>query len=250
MMTTIKSVKTLTFHLYKSERLKGQMKEGEQDVKLNQSPFKVYLKVQKPNEGAEVLYIEGANSGNARVYPGSFPYVTLNLDPDGSILRKDQHHSVKELGFKYTGEVISTLHDKFKDKMSEYFQIVGEVEHKGRKCWKVTIDNKQYAYENYTVKSGEDILKIARRLKLNEYMLLEQNKLGSFTSVKAGQVIKVPNSYCKSIEAYLDKETFLPIYQRMSDEHGLVAIYEYTNLKVNPPIKPEEFTETYTGYKF
>jgi outer membrane lipoprotein-sorting protein len=250
MMSTIKNIRTLRFHLYKSERIKGEMKAGEQDVKLNQTPFKVYLKVKSPNAGAEVLYLEGTNSNNALVYPGSFPYVNLNLDPDGSILRKDQHHSVKELGFKYTGEVIGTLHDRFKDKMNEYFQVLGEVEYKGVKCYKVFIDNKQYAYENYTVKAGENLLTIARRLKVNEYMLLEQNKLGSFTSVKAGQVIKVPNSYCKTIEAYIDKQTFLPIYQKMSDEHGLVAIYEYSGLKVNPTIAPEEFTEDFKDYKF
>ena len=250
MMSTIKNIRTLRFHLYKTERIKGQMRAGEQEVKLNQSPFKVYLKVKSPNAGAEVLFLDGTNSNNALVYPGSFPYINLNLDPDGSILRNNQHHSVKELGFKYTGEVISTLHDRFKDKMTDYFQVLGEVEHKGVKCYKVLIDNKQYGYENYTVRAGENILSIARRLKVNEYMLLEQNKLSSFTSIKTGQVIKVPNSYCKSIEAYVDKQTFLPIYQKMSDEHGLVAIYEYSGLKVNPTIGAEEFTDGFKDYKF
>ena len=52
MMSTIDGIKTLSFHMDKTERIKGKMVPGSQDVKLNVDPFKVYLKVQVPNEGA------------------------------------------------------------------------------------------------------------------------------------------------------------------------------------------------------
>lgn len=250
MMTTIDGIKTLTFKLEKTERINGKMMPGSQDVKMNVTPHQCYLKIHVPNKGAEVLYREGENKGNCRVNPNAFPYMTLNLDPDGDILRKDQHHSVKELGFKYTGDVLNYVYNKYKSKMDDYVTINGEIVHDGRKCWNVTLENKEYKIENYTVLAGETILKIARKLRLDEYSLLELNGIKNFDDVKAGQVIKVPNSMCKKIEMYIDQATSLPLYQKMFDEKGLMATYTYTNLKINPTLKTGELTEDYSEYKF
>jgi LysM repeat protein len=250
MMATIDGIKTLSFKLDKTERIKGKMMPGSQDVKLNVTPHQCYLKIHVPNKGAEVLYREGENKGNAKVNPNAFPYMTLNLDPDGDILRKDQHHSVKELGFKYTGDVLNYVYNKYKSKMDDYVSINGEVTYDGRKCLNVTLTNKEYKIESYTVQAGEDILKIARKLRLDEYSLLELNNIKDFDDVKTGQVIKVPNSMCKKIEMYIDKENYLPLYQKMWDDKGLMATYEYTKLRINPTFKPEEFTESYSEYDF
>jgi outer membrane lipoprotein-sorting protein len=250
MMATIDGIKTLTFRLDKTERINGKMMPGSQDVKLNVTPHQCYLLIHVPNKGAEVLYREGENKGNCRVSPNAFPYMTLNLDPDGDILRKDQHHSVKELGFKYTGDVLNFVYNKYRSKMDEYVTINGELVHDGRKCWNVTLENKEYKIENYTVLAGEDILKIARKLRLDEYSLLELNGIKSFDAVKAGQVIKVPNSMCKKIEMYVDQATYLPLYQKMYDEKGLMASYTYTNLQINPTFKKGELTEDFEGYNF
>ena len=250
MMKSIDNIKTVSFHLDKTERIKGKMAPGSQDVKLNVSPFKVYLKVQVPNKGAEVLYIAGQNDGKAKVNPNAFPYMTLNLDPDGSILRKDQHHSVKELGFGYTGDLLDFVYKKYKDKINDYVKLNGEVTFDGRKCWNITLTNKEYAIESYTVKSGETILSIARKLRLDEYSLLELNNIKNFDDVKTGQSIKVTNSLCKQIEMYFDKETYLPVYQKLFDHKGLMATYEYTNLKVNPHFHADEFNAEYKEYDF
>lgn len=250
MMASIEKIKTLTFKLDKSERIGGKMVPGSQTVKVQAKPFKTYVLVHVPDKGAEVLFIEGENGGNAKVSPNKFPYMTLNLDPEGSILRNNQHHSVRQLGFEYTGKVLKHVYDQYNDKMEDYVQVHGEVTYDGRKCWNVTLTNKQYALNDYTVKAGENVIAIARKTHTNEYELLELNKLGGYDKVKAGQVIKVPNSYCKKIEMYIDQQNHLPIYQKMYDGNGLIAVYEYKNLKINPSIKPEEFTPNFEGYKF
>ncbi len=249
MMVSIDNIKTVSFHLDKTERVKGKMAPGSQDVKLNVEPFKVYLKVQVPNEGAEVLYIEGQNKGNAKVNPGGW-LPNINLDPDGSILRKDQHHSVKELGFTYTGDLINFVYNKFKSKINDYVSINGDITFDGRECLTVTLTNKEYKIETYTVKAGEDIIKIARKLRLDEYALLELNDIKDFDDVKAGQSIKVPNSLCKKIEMYIDKENYLPLYQKLFDEKGLMATYEYTNVKINPHFHADEFSAEFKDYDF
>ena len=250
MMTTIDGIKTMTFRLDKSERIDGKMIPGSQDVKLQASPFKTYLKIHAPNKGAEVLFIEGANGNQSKVNPNAFPFMTLNLDPEGSILRKDQHHSVRQLGFTYTGKVLNHVYKTFNTKIDDYVTVNGEVTYDGRKCWNVTLNNKEYALNNYTVKAGESVIDIARKTHTNEYELLEINKLSGYDKVKAGQIIKVPNSYCKKIEMYIDQQNSLPIYQKMYDAKGLIGVYEYKNVKINPTIKPEEFTTEFSGYKF
>ena len=250
MMTTIDGINTLSFRLDKTERIKGKMMPGSQDVKLNVTPHQCYLKIHVPNKGAEVLYREGENKGNCKVNPNAFPYMTLNLDPDGDILRKDQHHSVKELGFKYTGDLLNYVYNKYKSKMDDYVSINGEITYDGRKCLNVTLTNKEYKIESYTVQAGEDFLKIARKLRLDEYALLELNGKKNFDDVKVGQTIKVPNSLCKKIEMYIDKETYLPLYQKLFDEKGLMATYEYTNLKINPHFHADEFNADFEEYDF
>ncbi|MFT4595650.1 MAG: outer membrane lipoprotein-sorting protein [Bacteroidia bacterium] len=250
MMTTIDGIKTVSFKLDKTERIKGKMMPGSQDVKLNVTPHQCYLKIHVPNKGAEVLYREGENKDNCKVNPNAFPYMTLNLDPDGSILRKDQHHSVKQLGFKYTGDLLNHVYTKYKSKINEFVTINGEVTYDGRKCLNITLTNKEYKIESYTVLAGENLLKIARKLRLDEYALLELNGKKNFDDVKAGQTIKVPNSLCKKIEMYIDKENYLPLYQKLYDEKGLMATYEYTKLVINPTFKPGELTTEYSEYDF
>jgi outer membrane lipoprotein-sorting protein len=54
----------------------------------------------------------------------------------------------------------------------------------------------------------------------------------------------------KRIVVYIDKLTYLPIYQELYDTKGLMATYEYHNLVVNPVITEEEFTKGYKGYGY
>jgi outer membrane lipoprotein-sorting protein len=48
----------------------------------------------------------------------------------------------------------------------------------------------------------------------------------------------------------VDKEYMLPVNNKVFDDKGLFETYEYFDLKVNPPIAPEEFTKTYKDYNF
>ena len=102
-----------------------------------------------------------------------------------------------------------------------------------------------------TVKKGENITTIARRLRLSEYMILENNpKISSYTDVKEGQIISIPNAYAKLTLLLIDKEYLLPVNNKVFDDKGVFEMYEYHDLKVNVPIAPEEFTKNYKGYHF
>ena len=71
-----------------------------------------------------------------------------------------------------------------------------------------------------------------------------------YNDVSEGQKIKIPIVYVKKSVLYIDKISYLPIKQVMSDDKGLFEEYEFINLKVNSPISEEEFTEGFKDYNF
>ena len=49
---------------------------------------------------------------------------------------------------------------------------------------------------------------------------------------------------------YVDVKSYLPIFQRLFDNKGVVAEYEYRDLQINPTIPEEEFTKGFKEYGF
>ena len=68
-------------------------------------PFSVYMTFLKPTsvKGREVLYVEGANSGNIVAHEGGFKgrlLPTMNLDPHGMIAMQGQRYPITDFGFE------------------------------------------------------------------------------------------------------------------------------------------------------
>jgi hypothetical protein len=227
------------------------MLTGEQDVKYLHSPRKTYAYLHSPSKGTEVLWIENENSGKVLVKPTSFPYISVNLSPFGSVLRKSNHHTVHQIGFDYIAGIIANIAQKSGSHFSQYFLYQGEVNFEGRNCYKILIDYTPYQYIDYTVQTGENLTKIARKMFVSDYMIKQINPdVADYDDVKAGQRIKVPNAYARKTVLYIDKENYLPLVQKMYDEKGLFAHYEFHHLELNPVIKSEEFSRDYKEYNF
>jgi outer membrane lipoprotein-sorting protein len=244
---SIDKLKTLRYELKCKERIKGKMQHTESKVKLQISPRKLYISV----NGPEVLWIEGQNHGDAYVNPGAFPYINLNLDPYGVLMRKDQHHTIHEMGFQYLADILKHGKKRVGDKVDKYFKVASDEKFNGRPCYKLTIAFPDFAWGSYVVKKGENLTTIARKLRLSEYMILERNaKIKWYDDVKEGQVIQVPNAYAKLTILYIDKEYMLPVSNNVFDDLGLYETYEYYNMRINTIIHPEEFNKGYKDYKF
>jgi hypothetical protein len=243
----VNNVKTLRYNLQCNERIKGRMQHTESKVKLQVSPRKLYLNIR----GVEVLWGQGMNNGEALVNPNAFPYVNLNLDTYGSLMRKDQHHTIHEMGYHYLADILRDGLKRAGDNIDKYFKVLGEEKYNGRDCYQLSISFPDFAWGNYTVKKGENLITISRKLHVSEYMVLENNpKLSSYHDVKEGQVIKVPNAYAKLTLLLIDKEYMIPVNNKVFDDKGLYETYEYYNLQVNTYIAPEEFTKGYKDYHF
>lgn len=248
MVKSINDLERLKYSLKIIERGKKGFNHYESSVKLNRKPRKIYLYI----KGIELLWVSGWNNNKAYVKPNSFPYVNLSLDPLGYLMRQDQHHTLNEMGVDYFASIIEYIAIKKLDKFDTYFKFEGEERVNNRPCYKIIIDNKDFAYENYTVGDHESITSIARKLHISEYMILEVNpKLHDYFDIlKKGQVLKVPNAYAKHVTLYIDQLYFLPISIKILDDKGLYEQYDYHFLQVNPKIDDEEFTKTYKDYKF
>lgn len=245
----IHDVKSLKYHLKIIERGKKGFNYYESAVKFNKNPRQIYLYI----KGIEVLFLEGKNNNKALVNPGGFPYITLNLDPMGDLMRQDQHHTLNEMGYDYFSTVIQhTMKKVDRSHFDDYFKLLGEEKINNRQCYKIIINNKDFAYKDYTVQAGESITSIARKFFVSEYMILEKNPKFKdyFDPLKKGQVIKVPNSYCRSVLLYIDKFYFVPVSVKVIDDKGLFEEYNYHFLQVNPKFEEGEFTRTYKDYKF
>ena len=246
-LKSIANAKTLRYDLQRNERVKGKMNYSESSVKLQISPRKLYINI----NGQEVLWTVGTNNGDALVNPGTFPYINLNLDPMGSLMRKNQHHTIHELGMEYLAEILKSGMKHYGDSLYKHFVILGEEKYMNRTCYRLSVAFPDFTWTPYTAAKGESILSIARRLHVSEFMILEKNpKISWYNDKLDGQVIQIPNAYAKLFLLMIDKENMLPISEKIFDDKGLFETYEFFNLKVNSAISPEEFTEDYKDYNF
>lgn len=248
MLKSIHDAERFKYNLKITERGKKGMNHYESAVKLNRNPRKIYLYI----KGIELLWVTGWNNNKAYVKPNSFPYFNLSLDPLGSLMRQDQHHNLNDMGFDYFGSIVGYMAKKVGNNFDEYFKLESKEYYNNRSCYKIIINNKDFAYETYTVVENESITSIARKLHISEYMILEVNpKLNDYFDIlKVGQKLKVPNAYAKDVTLYIDQLYFLPIGVKVSDDIGLYEQYDYFFLQVNPKIEDAEFTKTFKGYKF
>jgi outer membrane lipoprotein-sorting protein len=245
MMKQIKAIKTLQYDFDKNERFEGKIVVSKQFVKQNITPKKIFMHLKEgPNSGSDVWFIPGENGGKARVSASKF-VPTLSLSPFSSLMRDKQRNTIYELGFEYMGNLIYQNYLRFKDKgdaliKDGWAKYDGIIKYDGKDCHKVTMTDKSYKIVNYTVLAGETTRKIAQKLLLDEYGLIELN---GTAALKTGQIIKVPTSFCKEIMIYIDVKTSLPMYTKIWDDKGMVGEYAYHNLILNPTFTDADFKE-------
>ncbi|MBW8050307.1 MAG: DUF1571 domain-containing protein [Cytophagales bacterium] len=251
MFTKTKQIKTLTYTIKKQERIDGEMIRQISFVKLVRQPFKVYIKQDFPNKGMEALYVSGTNNNKALVNPNGFPWFNIRLDPYGSLMRANQHHTIHRSGFDYVVSILEYLFDKYDTIIDTMVKKQGTVICDGRACYVIMFSNPYFKFFDYTVRHGETLPAISERTKLSEYMILEKNEaVDDYEDVNSGQIIEIPNDYSPKMIIYIDKQRMIPLVMKIYDDQGLYEQYEYINVVVNPFFKPEEFTKEYKEYGF
>jgi hypothetical protein len=251
MLDAINNCRTSKYVADVVERIDGKLAASEMIIKVKNNPFSVYTYSINPDPGAEALFVRGENSNELLVNPKKFPYVNINMSPFNSLIRKGHHHTIYEVGFGFMGEVISYNINHREKEFYEGLTYDGEADYKGKSYYKLSINNPSFGYIDYTVQQGENLYIIGRKFYVSDYMILSINKnMNDFNDVKPGQVIKIPSTYAKKFELYIDKTNYLPVVQIIYDDKGLFGQYEYNSLIVNPVFAPDEFTSKFKDYKF
>jgi hypothetical protein len=250
MLNAIDQVKFVKFMIKSKERFGQQYLDKHNFMKIYQSPFQVYLKDQ--SNGVEVLYIDGWNSNKCYINPNGFPWTNVSFSPLADRVRQDQHHTIFEAGFWYLGRTMRALIKRIETEKRDYnrhFQYLGESSWGGVSYYKLSLVNDEFAYENYTLTKDETPRDIAQRLNLNDALIEAKNNIGH-GKLKAGTTIKIPNTFAKKVELFLDKNTFLPHIQVVYDENGLFEQYEMYNVEINPYFAPDEFSTSNKNFGF
>jgi hypothetical protein len=241
------TVQGLKYSLKCSERV-GPNKYNNfgSSVKLNRNPRKVYLYI----KGTELLWLQGKNGGKALVKPNKL-FINLNLDPMGTLMRQDQHHTIHEIGFDYIADILDYYGKMAGNDFDEQYKLLGEEVINGRPCYKIEITSPDYKIFNYTLSKPESLFSIARRLRISEYGIKKLNNSSDDLQVlKAGTVVKLSSHYSKKVILHVDHLYFLPIAFKVYDQEGLFESYDYSSMIVNPKFEADEFSKDYKTYGF
>ena len=248
MYDSIHAIKSLRQDILAIERVENAMLINRSKIKLQTNPRKVYFI--NPSKKLEILFNAEMQTDKALVKPHIFPYVSMQLDPRGNIMRKNQHYTIMELGYEFIGRSIALTISKDKEGLTN-FTYKGKVQKNGYSCHLIEYENKHYAYVDYKVGERETATSIALKLCVNDYLLRCNNDLlNDFGYLKKGRILKVPNLYCQKAVLFIDDHLALPVALSLYDDKGLFESYEYTNVQVNVPISAVEFLKTYKDYNF
>lgn len=251
MIQQTRSVHTLEYTMRKFERFNGKMVEQISNIKHNRVPYKVYAKQKYPNDGLEILYVEGENRDRVLINPNGFPWMNVSLAPHSSQLRKGQHHTVLDTGYDLVIGILEHLVTKYNTQTDDILSISDVTSINGRNCWVLELNNPNFKYQSYTVKEGETLISIAGKFKLGEHMILEKNHdVADYWDIKAGQKIRIPNDYCPKMILTIEQDRMLPVIMEIFDEEGVYELYEFQDVIINPTFKKDEFTRSFKEYGF
>lgn len=249
MFRKTKEIQTLTYEMSKEERIDGELQKQVSFTKLSRKPFKVYTKQLSPNEGIEVLFHKGDDT--ALVNPNGFPWFNLYLNPLGSRMTKNQHHTILDAGFDTFINILEHLFNKYDEEIDEMAEVTSVVDQNNRPCWKLAFNNPYYKINSYRVNEGESVIDIANRKYLSEYRILQLNpEIDDLKDVQPGEVIKIPNDYAQEMVLLIDKELYVPTKVIVYDDEGIFEKYEFSDIKIDPAFAENEFSPDFEGYDF
>ncbi|MDI1356252.1 MAG: DUF1571 domain-containing protein [bacterium] len=248
MYDSIKNIRTLRQNVHAIERIEKTYSNSVSEIKLQTRPEKVYFR--GLSKDVEILYDSEKPEVKALIKLHTFPYLMLNLDPRGNLMRKNQHYTIHELGYGFIGKSVALTINKDRDGIKN-FTYRGKAVKNGYTCHLLEYENTNYTYVNYTVRDKETASVIAYELCVNDYLLrYKNNLLNDFGYLKKGTVLKVPTLYCKKAMVFLEEKMMLPVSLSLYDDMGLFESYDYTHIQINKPFQADEFDRDNDAYDF
>jgi hypothetical protein len=238
--------------LLRQERFLDGMKRQYNAFKFK-NPFSVYLSFIDPFKGREVIFVRGWNGNKLKVHKGTFPDVTLSLDPEGSTAMKGSHHPVTQFGFDNTLKLAAkNLRLAAKRGEGEIKVSDGGVVH-GQPVWRIEARFPQGGY-HVEAKDDETLWDISKRTGQDMYLLLYSNQDKGYKEpddVDEGDRVFIPRYYGGQAEFNVSKETGLPVRVIILDRQGrLYEQYDYSEVSLNVGLTSKDFDPENPAYNF
>jgi len=248
MIDSAKVLQGFRAEITKEERIDGELIKQISETSLRKTPYSLYLVQRYPKDGVEIL--ARSREDKPLVNPNAFPWINLNLDPYGHLMRRNQHHTVFDSGFDLLTNILERELNELKENTSN-IKYKGLVEWEGRPTHQIEVSYPDYGKRLYKVMLGEDLNKIAKKLNISEYSILMLNKnIDFYDDIEPGQEIQVPTSYAKRMVLLIDASYMLPMVTRVYDDNGLYEQYAYRKFILNPKFDEGEFKSDYDKYGF
>ncbi|MBW2702287.1 MAG: DUF1571 domain-containing protein [Deltaproteobacteria bacterium] len=251
-IAAMKGVKDYTAIMHKQERFVDELGPKEKMFVKFSRPFKVYIKFLTVHTGREALYVRGWNDGEVRVHKGSFPDITVNLDPQGDMAMEGNHHPILHFGLEMTMVVAKKQIDKAKKRGEGDFKIEDGGKVDGKPTWKIVASFPRGGY-NTTAKDDETLWDISKRTGQDMYVIMYANKkeYDEPDDPDEGDKVFIPRYYAPKSEFWLDRKTLMPLkVVTLGWDGKMYESFEYHDLKINPGLTANDFNPDNKKYDF
>jgi outer membrane lipoprotein-sorting protein len=243
-----------TMTLVKRELRETRM-EPEETIAIKwQRPQRIYLHaIAGPHEGQEILYAPGWNKNRVKAHKGSFPDITLNLDPYGSLAMAHSHHPVPEISLVRLIERIAGNLKRLRDKGAGSIAFSGHETLFGRAVVKIEVGTPPMGVSP-TLEKGQTLWDLARATGQSMYVILHANRARGWTEAehaRPGDAVIVPDFYASRMTLWVDDELHVPLQVDLYDHEGrLYEHYEHRDVKLNVGLGDSDFDPKNKTYKF
>ena len=212
-------------------------------------PFKVYMKYITKPEGQEVLFVRGENDNEIKAHKGSFPDITVNLNPYGRMAMKDSHQPILTFGLQQQIEIMGHIYRKAAAAGVSYTVKDAGV-FMGEPVWEVEAKLPSTG-KKVKVLDDENLWKFAKRTGQTMYVILHYNDIKSPSSIDEGDEIFVPDHYGSRVRYLIGKNSLMPLQETSWDHKGRVyESYDYPEIQLNAGLTDKDFDPDNEAYDF
>ncbi|HJQ99221.1 MAG TPA: DUF1571 domain-containing protein [Candidatus Polarisedimenticolaceae bacterium] len=254
MTKTGAALRAYTMTLVKRELIAKKLEPEERFLVKWQRPQKIYLKeIAGPREGQEVLFVPGSNKGRIKVHKGTFPDITVNLDPRGRLAMGHAHHPVPDVSIPHFVELVAKNVARMREKGVGKIELVGREELFGVPTVKIEVTTPPTG-KSPTLEKGQTLWDLADSSGQSMYVILHANELRGWTQAdhaQPGDSVIIPDYYAARMTLWIDEKLDLPVQADLYDDEGrLYEHYEHHDLKIDVPLTDADFDPKNPAYDF